>query len=130
MPHTHQEKLMTPKVRATSPLAIVLAVTLTASAELAPYRLDLLGPEFYPLAMNDRGQVVGYTASRRGEGPALLWQDGVVSELGPGEAHDINDAGRIVIRPNSEVPSAVICEPDPTDVRTSHRPGARRRLPF
>ena len=100
-------------VRAALSLALVMVVVpLGARAELPPYRLDWLGQEFYPLAMNDRGQVVGYTAAHRGEGPALLWQDGVTTVLGPGEAHDINNAGRIVMRPYGDAPPAVVREPD------------------
>ena len=99
--------------------AIVLALTiavvpLEVRAQILPYRLDWLGTDFYPLAMNDRGQVVGYTAAHRGEGPALLWHDGVTTDLGPGEAHDINNAGRIVMRPVGDAPPAVVREPDGT----------------
>jgi probable HAF family extracellular repeat protein len=100
-------------VRAALPLALAMAaVPLQTRAELPPYRLDWLGEDFYPFAMNDRGQVVGYTAAHRGEGPALLWQDGVTTDLGPGEAHDINNAGRIVMRPYGGGPPAVVREPD------------------
>src|SRR5688500_16612916 len=99
-------------------LAVSLGVALVAAsaplegrAQSRPYRLDWLGQDFYPLAMNDHGQVVGYTAAQRGEGPALLWHNGVTTDLGPGEAHDINNAGRIVMRPYGEGPPAMVREP-------------------
>jgi probable HAF family extracellular repeat protein len=99
--------------RAALPLAlVVLAAPLVAHAQVPPYRLDWLGEHFYPFAMNDHGQVVGYTAAHRGEGPALLWHNGVTTDLGPGEAHDINNAGRIVIRTTGDNPPAVVRNPD------------------
>jgi probable HAF family extracellular repeat protein len=102
-------------IRAGLALALVVAATpLAARAQLPPYRLAWLGQDFYPLAMNDHGQVVGYRAAHRGEGPALLWHDGVITDLGPGEAHDINNAGRIVMRPYGDGPPAVVREPDGT----------------
>ena len=91
---------------------MVAAWPLAAQAQDPPYRLDWLGPDFYPLAMNDRGQVVGYRAAHRGEGPALLWDAGVTTDLGPGEAHDINNAGRIVMTRFAFGVPAVVREPD------------------
>jgi uncharacterized membrane protein len=95
-------------------LALALAVAaapLAARAQVPPYRLDWLGQDFYPFALNDRGQVVGYRGFP-GERSALLWQDGVATDLGAGEAHDINNAGQIVLRPAAGGPPAVVREPD------------------
>lgn len=100
-------------VRAALSLVPAMAVMpVDARGQALPYRLDWLGEDFYPLAMNDGGQVVGFTAAHRGEGPALLWHNGVTTDLGPGEAHDINNAGRIVMRPFGDAPPAVVREPD------------------
>jgi hypothetical protein len=46
------------------------------------------------------------------EGPALLWDAGVTTDLGPGEAHDINNAGRIVMTRFAFGVPAVVREPD------------------
>jgi probable HAF family extracellular repeat protein len=45
-----------------------------------------------PAAMNDRGQVVGVTA----DGDAGEWQNGKVTDLGPGSPIAINDHGEIL----------------------------------
>ena len=38
---------------------VVAAAPLAARAQVTPYRLDWLGQDFYPFAVNDHGQVVG-----------------------------------------------------------------------
>ena len=43
-------------------------------------------------AINNRGQVVGGTK----DGRALVWQNGRITSLGPGEAIDINERGEVV----------------------------------
>jgi probable HAF family extracellular repeat protein len=54
------------------------------------------------LAINDRGQVVGWAETASGERRAVLWHDGAILDLGtlPGstrsEAWDLNDEGLIV----------------------------------
>jgi probable HAF family extracellular repeat protein len=68
--------------------------------------LGTLGDDVRVTALNDRGQVVGY--SDTGEGPgrrAFLWQDGRMVDLGAlvdgdanSEAFDINNRGQIVGR--------------------------------
>src|SRR5687768_9494998 len=104
---------MKPAIRAALALALIVAAApLAARAQSLPYRLDWLGDHFYPLAMNDRGQVVGYASAPSGERQAVLWHNGVTTDLGPGEAHDINNAGRIVMRPYGDAPPAVVREPD------------------
>jgi probable HAF family extracellular repeat protein len=45
-----------------------------------------------PAAMNDRGQVVGVTA----DGDAGEWQNGKVTDLGPGSPMAINDHGEVL----------------------------------
>ena len=94
------------------PLALaVAAAPLTARAQVPPYRVDWLGQDFYPFALNDHGQVVGYRGFP-GERTALLWQDGITTDLGAGEAHDINNAGQIVLRPSDSGSPAVVRQPD------------------
>jgi len=52
-------------------------------------------------ALNDVGQVVGYSAGSDGYSRAFLWENGVMTDLGTftaevGLAHDINNAGQVV----------------------------------
>ena len=57
-----------------------------------------LWPDGGALAVNNRGQVVGASGTHTvfGTGEAMLWQAGKVTDLGPGEATDINDRGKVV----------------------------------
>jgi probable HAF family extracellular repeat protein len=77
--------------------SVMGALALDAAAQLAPYRLDWLGLNFFPMAMNDRGQVIGTDDRGSGLGPALLWEAGVVRELGIGQGNDINNDGVVVL---------------------------------
>ena len=55
-------------------LGVVSALAASpAPAALPPYRLDWLGPFFYPYAINDRGQIVGAAETKRGKLHAVLW---------------------------------------------------------
>jgi len=76
---------------------LAFAPALTAQTGPSPYRVDWLGPYFYPTAINDHGQVVGSDVRVPGYGPALMWQDGTVTELGIGQGHDINNQGVAVL---------------------------------
>jgi probable HAF family extracellular repeat protein len=57
-----------------------------------------LGASFLPTGINALGQVVGFGRVPSGGGlpHALLWDHGVIQDLGPGSANDINRAGRAV----------------------------------
>ena len=57
-----------------------------------------LWPDGGALAVNNRGQVVGASATHTvfGTDEAMLWQSGKVTDLGHGEATDINDRGEVV----------------------------------
>ncbi|WP_199509903.1 hypothetical protein [Nucisporomicrobium flavum] len=57
--------------------------------------LDLPGTDAQADAINDRGEIVG-TYTVQGVGHAFLWRHGVVTDLGRGNATDINNRGRIV----------------------------------
>ncbi len=46
--------------------------------------------------INDAGQIVGYASNARSAGRAVRWEDGAVTDLGPGSAVAINEAGQIV----------------------------------
>lgn len=64
--------------------------------------LGTLGGDFtYAVAVNDVGQVVGYSKTAAGETHAFLWQHGVMTDLGTlggnhSEASDINNLGYVV----------------------------------
>ncbi len=49
------------------------------------------GPINRACAINDSGQIVGWSGSE-----ACLWQNGTPTDLGAGEAFDINDCGQVV----------------------------------
>jgi probable HAF family extracellular repeat protein len=57
-----------------------------------------------PAAINERGQVVGGTQS----GSAFSWLNGVLTDLGPGYAVDVNAAGQVVGVSNSGVTSRAV----------------------
>lgn len=98
-------------------LVIFPTLTTPARGGTPPYRLTWLGGTFYPYAINEQGHVVGYDARQRGYGPALLYDGTGVRELGEGEAHDINNNGRIVLGvPVTGIgtPGPVLLEPDGT----------------
>ena len=59
------------------------------------YRFTSLGTDFFPYRISESGQVVG--AGEFGRNPALMWQDGVVRNLGAGAAQAINSAGQILL---------------------------------
>jgi probable HAF family extracellular repeat protein len=54
------------------------------------------GPATVAWDINDRGQVVGTSATPSMEGHAFVWQDGVMTDLGGGDALDINARGQVV----------------------------------
>lgn len=78
-------------------LALALATGDARAAAPGSYAfraIALPSPFAQPLAINDRGQVVGGA-------PAFLWEDGQIEILAGGtsdRAHDINDAGVVVGR--------------------------------
>jgi probable HAF family extracellular repeat protein len=79
-------------------LAVVgVGVTVPVRGQSAPYRLEWLGQDFYPYAVNDRGRVIGHDFRGYGSGPALLWENGVVTDIGPGVGNDINNHGAAVL---------------------------------
>ena len=41
------------------------------------------GPDSRAVAINDLGQVIGWGAAASGETHAFLWEDGVMTDLGP-----------------------------------------------
>ena len=60
-------------------------------------QLDMLsGPQSQATAVNERGQIVGWSETRRGSVHALLWQNGRTIDLGPGVAVDISENGIVV----------------------------------
>jgi probable HAF family extracellular repeat protein len=54
-----------------------------------------LGPGT-PVAINERGQIAGYSQTATGEVRAFLWQQGTRTDLGPGTPVAINGYGQIV----------------------------------
>src|SRR5690349_14612294 len=72
----------------------VLAAVLVSSPSWAlaqsSYSYTSLG-NFSPFRISESGQIVG--AADYARGPALIWQDGVVTEIGDGVAQAINGAG-------------------------------------
>jgi probable HAF family extracellular repeat protein len=108
---------------ATRPLLLALfASAAVASTPLfgqpaPPYRVDWLGPTFFPIAINDYGQVVGFDTRGGGYGPALLWHGGTFTDLGVGMGNDINNAGVVVLGvpiSGQGQPGAVVVAPDGT----------------
>src|SRR4051812_674655 len=69
-------------------------VTRYAISELSPFPGDVAAE---PIAINASGQIVGFSVSSPGAYRAVMWQNGVISDLGiAGIAAGINDAGTIV----------------------------------
>ena len=97
--------------------ALALMPAAVAQAQPAPYRIDWLGHDFFPHALNDRGQVIGLDLRGRGYGPALRWDNGRVTALGEGEGHDINNLGTAVLGvpvPGQGQPGPWVVTPDGT----------------
>lgn len=46
--------------------------------------------------INSGGQIAGYATNSAGHYHACTWQNGIVTDLGPGYAYDVNDEGRVV----------------------------------
>jgi len=98
-------------------LPVLAIVSVQASAEVAPYRVDWLGQNFYPMAVNDRGRVIGLDILGAGYGPALTWEAGRISNLGEGQGNDINNNGVAVLGvpiAGQGQPGAVVVAPDGT----------------
>src|SRR5712664_1303157 len=71
----------------------------------------------WAVAMNDRGQIVGFSSNQRGVTHPFLWQDGVMTNLDPDRRMNnpsavprMNDAGQVVwtresfINPHLSIP--------------------------
>jgi probable HAF family extracellular repeat protein len=59
--------------------------------------LGTLGGSFsVATAINNRGQVVGYSANRSGAWHGFLWERGTMTDLGVDNARGINDRGQVV----------------------------------
>lgn len=87
--------LLLPTATAANAVKVSAAPTLTM--------LGTLGGEVsYPVAVNDRGQVVGVSETADGEFHAFLWDDGVMIDLAPdyfaSAAEDINNKGQVVLQ--------------------------------
>src|SRR5690242_14893014 len=92
----------------TSVLLIVWLMILGASpvhAQGSGYTIldlgTLGGSNSYVSAINDRGQVVGYSETSSGETHAFLWKKGAMTDLGTlgggtSQAADINKFGQVV----------------------------------
>jgi len=78
-------------------MAVMLVVcsAAAASAQLT-YRFIDLVPDFYPYRISEAGLIVG-RGPQRGNGPALLWQNGMTTDLGEGEAQDVNSQGQVLL---------------------------------
>jgi probable HAF family extracellular repeat protein len=57
--------------------------------------LTNLGPSVFAYAINDAGQVVGYTVPLPGEYHIFLWHGGAMTDLGAGVAADISASGQL-----------------------------------
>jgi probable HAF family extracellular repeat protein len=54
------------------------------------------GDESLPSAINERGQIVGWSRTAGDVVHAVLWEEGRTTDLGPGGADDITENGKIV----------------------------------
>jgi probable HAF family extracellular repeat protein len=50
----------------------------------------------YPQGINDLGQVVGWSGGQDGSPHAVIWQNGVPTDIGVGRAYAINESGAVV----------------------------------
>ncbi len=77
-----------------------LLISAVSGAEAVSYTITDLGTldgySWYPAAINNRGQVVGYFNNPAGYWQAVLWQNGTITDLGRGQANAINNNGQIV----------------------------------
>ncbi len=81
-------------------LASLGTVSVSPKSQAQTYRAINLGVNTYATAINNAGQVVGYTKIT-GMGQPFLWANGTVTWLGlfggfSGQAYGINDTGQIV----------------------------------
>ena len=87
--------LVVPAATAASAVQVSAAPTLTSLGTLG-------GDVSYPVAVNDRGQVVGVSETADGEFHAFFWDDGVMIDLAPeylaSGAMDINNKGQVVFQ--------------------------------
>jgi probable HAF family extracellular repeat protein len=67
------------------------------------------GTETFPIDLNERGQVLGAVTTPGAARRLFLWESGVMTDLGPGNANDINDRGEVTGRNASSV--AVVWRP-------------------
>jgi probable HAF family extracellular repeat protein len=76
--------------------------------------------------INDRGQVVGSDVTPDRQVHAVLWQDGKVIDLGPGEARAINNRGQIVgdTQADSNAPRYGVLWENGRTVRLSEQPSS------
>jgi probable HAF family extracellular repeat protein len=98
-------------------LLLLAVIPVQAPAQPAPYHIDWLGQNFYPTAINDRGQVIGLDILGAGYGPALRWEAGRFTDLGEGQGNDINNNGVAVLGvpiAGQGQPGAVVVAPDGT----------------
>ena len=71
----------------------ILLTALAAASEAQQYRVVVLGTGFLAEGINNNGEIAG---SDLNTGQACVWQNGQITELGPGGAMGINDFGEVV----------------------------------
>lgn len=83
------------------------------------------GGFIWPRALNERGEIVGVAETAAGENHAFVWQNGVLTDLGPGEAIAINAEGDVIgtngargilWRKSRRMRTMVIQPPPPADI--------------
>ena len=81
-------------------LALVTALTIGAHASTSYDVIELgcfeVGGRSGAYAVNNDGQVVGWSDNDDQLSHAFLWENGVMVDLGQGGANDINNSGQIV----------------------------------